>query len=226
MARRKGSTTRQSIRDANPPAPEQSEIDGGAAERLYELRKHIRGELLNDLITLVRGRTRVTGDLVLDFDRDDADGPDGTIVDGDLEVSGTIVNRVSRMGPFLLVTGNVHAKNLVGGGSEIVVLGDLIVDEVIFGHETAGSITVHGDTRAKAIITEHHAFDLRGRIEGITVSGRGRITDDDHFRSYAPALVADVLTEDEPSGGYPDSQLTTEAIVAGRPVLRDDVVLN
>jgi hypothetical protein len=214
------------IREITPPSAEQSEIDGSTAESLYAMREHIHGDLLNNIITLLRGRTHVPADLALDFDSDDADGPDGTIVDGDLEVTGSIINRDSDNGPFLLVTGNVHAKNLVAGGAEIVILGDLIVDEVIFGYYNHGSITVHGTTRAKAIITEYHAFDLRGRVEGITVSGRGRITDDDHFRSYSPALVPDVLTDGNPPGGYPDWQLTTEAILAGRPVLREDVVLN
>ncbi|HEY5951070.1 MAG TPA: hypothetical protein VIV40_36515 [Kofleriaceae bacterium] len=217
---------RKPIREVRPPAVEQSEIDSDLANGLYDLRRHIRGDLLNNLITLLRGRTRVVGDLALDFDRDDADGPDGTIVEGDLEVTGSIINRNGDNGPFLLVTGNVYAKNLVAGGSEIVILGDLIVDEVIFGYEHHGSITVYGATRAKAIITEHHAFDLRGRVEGITVSGHGRITNDDHFRSYAPALVPDVLTDGNPPGGYPDWDLTMKAIIAGRPVLREDVVLN
>ncbi|HEX5063957.1 MAG TPA: hypothetical protein VFV99_31475 [Kofleriaceae bacterium] len=216
---------RQPIRDAKPPVVEQSQIDGIIANADYALREHIHGDLVANAITLLRGRSHVAGDLALDFDGDD-DCPDGTIVDGDLEVSGSIINRDSDAGPFLLVTGNVHAKNLVAGGSEIVILGDLIVDEVIFGYYNHGSITVHGTTRAKAIITEYHSFDLRGRVEGITVSGRGRITADDHFRSYAPALVADVLTDGNPSGGYPDWDLTTEAILSGRPVLRDDVVLN
>ncbi|HEY5922823.1 MAG TPA: hypothetical protein VIV11_14190 [Kofleriaceae bacterium] len=225
-AKPKPAKRRRPIREATPPTAEQTEIDGGAADGLYELRQHIHGDLLNNIITLLRGRTRVPGDLALDFDSDDADGPDGTIVDGDLEVSGSIINRDGNSGPFLLVTGNVHAKNLIAGGAEIVILGDLIVDEVIFGYYNHGSITVHGTTRAKAIITEYHAFDLRGRVEGITVSGRGRITDDDHFRSYAPALVPDVLTDGNPPGGYPDWNLTTEAILAGRPVLREDVVLN
>jgi hypothetical protein len=209
-----------------PPPAEQSEIDGATADGLYDLRKHIHSELISNAITLLRGSTRVTGDLELDWDREDEDCPDGTIVDGDLEVAGTIVNRNSDSGPFLLVTGNLRAKNLVAGGSEIVVLGDLIVDGVIFGFYNHGSITVYGATRAKAIITEYHAFDLRGRVEGITISGRGQITDDDHFHSYSPVLVADVLTEGNPSGGYPDWDLTTDAILAGRPVLRDDVVLN
>jgi hypothetical protein len=209
-----------------PPLAEHSEIDGDTAERQYSLRQHIRSELISNAITVLRGNTRVAGDLELDWDREDEDCPDGTIVDGDLEVSGTIVNRNSDSGPFLLVTGNLRAKNLVSGGSEIVVLGDLIVDGVVFGFYNHGSITVYGATRAKAIITEYHAFDLRGRVEGITISGRGQITDDDHFHSYSPVLVADVLTDGNPSGGYPDWDLTTEAILAGRPVLRDDVVLN
>jgi hypothetical protein len=226
VAKAKPRRRRKSLREAKPPATEQSEIDGATADARYDLRRHVKGDLLNNIITLVSGSSHVPGDLALDFDRDDADGPDGTIVDGDLEVTGSIINRNSDHGPFLLVTGSVRAKNLVAGGSEIVILGDLIVDEVIFGYYNHGKITVHGTTRAKAIITEYHAFDLRGRVEGITVSGRGRITDDDHFRSYAPALVPDVLTEGNPPGGYPDWDLTMEAILAGRPVLREDVVLN
>ena len=209
-----------------PPIAPASELDGAAAEGLYAFRTHIHSELISNSISLLRGTNQVAGDLALDWDAEDEDCPDGTIVDGDLEVTGTIVNRNSDSGPFLLVTGDLRAKNLVTGGAEIVVLGDLIVDGVIFGFYNHGSITVHGATRAKAIITEYHSFDLRGRVEGITISGRGRITDDDHFHSYAPVLVADVLTDGTPSGGYPDWDLTTEAILAGRPVLRDDVVLN
>lgn len=216
---------RARIRDVQPPAATESTIDAATARSRYELASHIQGECVTDSIALLRGSTHVTGDLSLDFDGDE-DCPDGTIVDGDLVVTGSIVNRDSDGGPFLLVTGNVHAKNLIAGGAEIVVLGDLVVDEVIFGYANLGSVTVHGATRARAIITEYHSFDLRGSVEGITVSGRGRITADDHFRSYAPALVADVLTDGNPPGGYPDWNLTTEAILAGRPVLREDVVLN
>lgn len=216
---------RQPIRDAVPPTATQSLIDEATANTEYELASHIRADIVANAITLLRGSARVAGDLALDFDGE-ADCPDGSIVDGDLAVTGSIVNRDSDSGPFLLVTGNVHARNLIAGGAEIVILGDLVVDEVIFGYKNHGSITVHGATRAKAIITEYHSFDLRGRVEGITVSGRGTITADDHFRSYAPALVADVLTDGGPPGGYPDWDLTTEAILAGRPVLREDVVLN
>jgi hypothetical protein len=216
---------RQPIRDAVPPVATQSVIDEATANRDYALDTHVDADIVANAITLLRGSTRVAGDLALDFDGEE-DCPDGSIVDGDLAVTGSIVNRDSAGGPFLLVTGNVHAKNLIAGGAEIVILGDLIVDEVIFGYQSHGSVTVHGATRAKAIIAEYHAFDLRGRVEGITVSGRGAITSDDHFRSYAPALVADVLTAGNPPGGYPDWDLTTEAILAGRPVLREDVVLN
>ena len=227
MAKRaKPAARRSPIREVRPPASKHQEIDGRSAESLYDLRKYIHSELVSDKISLLRGSTRVAGDLALDWDSEDEDCPDGTIVEGDLEVTGTIVNRNSDSGPFLLVTGNLRAKNLVTGGAEIVVLGDLIVDGVIFGFYNHGSITVFGATRAQAIITEYHAIDLRGRVEGITISGRGKITDDDHFHSYAPVLVAEVLTEGNPSGGYPDWERTTEAILAGRPVLRDDVVLN
>lgn len=224
-ARAKVVRPRKRIRDITPPVAEHAVIDGVTANTDYELDEHIHGDLATNTIALYRGSTRVAGDLALDFDGDD-DSPDGTIVDGDLEVAGSIVNRSGDSGPFLLVTGNLRAKNLIAGGAEIVVLGDLIVDDVIFGFYNHGSVTVHGTTRAKAIISEYHAFDLRGRVEGITVSGRGRVTHDDHFRSYAPALVADVLTDGNPPGGYPDSELTTEAILAGRRVLREDVVLN
>jgi hypothetical protein len=224
VKRAAGKRTRRPIREVKPPPPEQLELDVRTAADLYDLRDHVRGELVNDSVTVLRGSSRVPGDLSLDLD--DEDGCDGTIIDGDLRVRGTVVNRESERGSFLLVTGDLRARNLIAGGAEIVVLGDLIVDEVIFGYESYGSVTVHGATRAKAIITAYHAFDLRGRIEGITVSGRGRITDDDHFRSYAPALVDDVLAAGGPPGGHPDWHRTTEAILAGRPVLRQGVVLN
>ncbi len=224
VKRAAGSRKRRPIREDRPPLPEQLEINANAADDLYDLRRHIRGMLANDSITVLRGNSHVPGDLSLDLD--DEDGCDGTIVDGDLEVTGSIINRASELGSFLLVTGNVRAKNLIAGCAQIVVLGDLVIDEVIIGFGRRGSVAVHGDTRARAIITEHHPFELRGRIEGITVSGRGRITEDDHFRSYAPALVDDVLAAGGPPGGHPDRDRTAEAILAGRPVLREGVVLN
>lgn len=214
------------IREDAPPAPEQSQIDGRTADALYELRTYIGTELVHDAITVLRGHVRVGADLSLDIDTGDDDETDGTIVDGDLDVAGSVINRDGELGAFLLVTGNLRAKNVVAGGAHIVVLGDLIVEDVIFGHSEHGTIYVAGATRAKAIISEKHVFTLRGRVEGITVSGHGRITDDDHFRSYDPVLVRNVLAGDEEVGAHPDPDLTTDAILAGRPVLRDDVVLN
>jgi hypothetical protein len=216
---------RARIREA-PPAPEQSQIDGRTADERYELRTYVATELVNDTITLLRGDIRVPGDLALDLDTADDDVPDGTIVDGDLDVTGSVINRDGELGAFLLVTGNLRAKNVIAGGAHIAVLGDLIVDDVIFGHSEHGKVYVGGTTHAKAIISEKHAFELRGRVEGITVSGRDRITDDDHFRSYDPVLVRNVLASDDESGAHPDPELTADAILAGRPVLRDDVVLN
>src|SRR5512134_869086 len=65
-AKSKPARRRRPIREATPPTAEQTEIDGGTADGLYEMRQHIRGELLNNIITLLRGRSRVPGDLALD----------------------------------------------------------------------------------------------------------------------------------------------------------------
>src|SRR5574338_214487 len=149
VKRAAGKRKRRPIREVKPPPPEQLELDARTAADLYDLRDHVRGELVNDSITVLRGSSRVPGDLSLDLD--DEDGCDGTIIDGELRVTGTVVNRDSE---------------------------------------------------------------------------RGRITDDDHFRSYAPALVDAVLAAGGPPGGHPDWDRTSEAILAGRPVLREGVVLN
>jgi hypothetical protein len=167
---------------------------------------------------LYSGPLTVSGPL--DLDRDDVDA---VIVDGDLTVAGAVVNRDSDVGVALVVMGNLRATGLIAAGSEIVVRGDLVVDGIIFGYYNHGSVTVKGATRATAIITEYHSFQLAGAVDAITIGGRGRVTEADSFSSYAPALVPEILTEGSPAGGYPDWDRTADAILSGRPVLRAGV---
>ena len=209
-------------RGGPPLLPGASLVDAATAHAKYQVMSHLGGDWY-EKFDLVQGPAHVAGDFILDHTADGDEGADGLIVEGDLVIDGALVNRDSDNGPCLVVTGNVRAKNVIAGGAEIVILGELIVENVIFGFYNHGSITVHGATKARAIITEYHAFDLRGPVDGVTVSGRGNITAADTYRSYAPVLIPDILAPGNPEGGYPDWDRTADAILAGKSILREDV---
>jgi hypothetical protein len=184
----------------------------------------VKGRLAGDWyerFDLYEGAITLEGDLSLD-----GEDVDAIVVDGDFEVCGSIVNRRYDLGVALVVTGDLRADHVIAGGAEIVVLGTLAARGFVFGFYNHGSVMVGGPTRAKAIVivTEYHSFDLRGVVDAIAVSGRGRITSADRFSSYAPALVPEVLAEGNPPGGYPDRDRMVEAVLAGRSVLRPGLV--
>jgi hypothetical protein len=82
----------------------------------------------------------------------------GVIITGNLTVNGSIVNSDMNGGPFLLMTGNVAAHNLVAGGAHMVIKGNANVRDVAYGHYNDGSIQINGDLSAPIFINEDHDF--------------------------------------------------------------------
>ena len=72
-------------------------------------------------------------------------------------------------GPFLIVAGGVKAKNIIAGGSEIYISGDVEVENVIYGHYNHGILDISsGNVKTKVLINDDH--DLRVRdVDGIVI---------------------------------------------------------
>lgn len=95
----------------------------------------------------------------------------GLIVDGNLAVNGAVVNAQSSSGVMLLVTGNLKARHLVGGGSEIRILGNVNIDEVLWAHDNDGVMIIGGDVTAPVVLNDDHDFEVHGRLAAEWTAG-------------------------------------------------------
>jgi hypothetical protein len=160
-------------------------------------------------IRLYEGGLRVEGN----FERegDEEWSPYNVIVDGDLTVDGDLEWWDSLSGNFLLVTGDVRARNvLLAGSPDVVVRGDLTVSGGVQGHhgDDGGCLTVKGLVRAEVVIsTLHFQLDLARPAEAPVIDTTGELT-----RMVLPELLG---RDDEA-----DVYRISDALRAGRPVLR------
>ncbi|MCX4759449.1 hypothetical protein OG562_00260 [Streptomyces sp. NBC_01275] len=88
----------------------------------------------------------------------------GVVVDGDLAVTDWVTNWEWDFGPFLLVRGDLRAKNLATAGSEVLVQGDLHVTQTVAGVYNHGHTVIRGDTRAEVVLTQEHLTEFHGRL--------------------------------------------------------------
>lgn len=99
------------------------------------------------------------GDLVTDKLHLTADGP-SLVVEGNLVVEDLLVQEF-RAG-FLIVFGNLNAKNIASSG-QIFVTGNLSVGDTLFGNCTNYGTDVLGKTRARVLVSaREHYFGLYG----------------------------------------------------------------
>lgn len=91
-------------------------------------------------------------------------GVRGLIVNGHLTVNGSIINSDGDNGPFLYVTGNVQATNLVSGGAFMKICGDSKLSGVAYGHYNDGDINVMGNLSCPVLINEDHSFSIDGKL--------------------------------------------------------------
>ncbi len=91
-----------------------------------------------------------------------SNGPDnkymeGYIIDGDLHVSGNIINDNGDYGPILYVTGNITCQSLLIGGAPTRVTGDIIAKEMILLHYNHGWMICDGVFRAPVmVVNDYH----------------------------------------------------------------------
>ena len=112
-------------------------------------------------VCVVDGDLRIEGDLELE-----QINYAGLIVEGKLEVTGSIINACS-LGcdrtsegagiPFLLVGGSLRARNVVPGTSQIVIEGDADVEDVLLLHDIESRLEVKGTQRAGMVIDVYDA---------------------------------------------------------------------
>jgi len=85
----------------------------------------------------------------------------GLCIDGDLHITGALVNAGADSGPMLLVAGSLSARQVSCGGAHVEIGGDLRVEELVYGHYSHGQLIVGGQLFAQALINDDHFVDVR-----------------------------------------------------------------
>lgn len=152
--------------------------DGVEAEprALDEVRDEIRvpgvSEEPDDRVLVLPPGTRVPHALWMDHRQglsrvDEDDDPIvGILVRGDLHIDGCLVDREDDHGPFLEVHGDLTARSIATGGSQIHVGGNLTTTDLV-GVCDHGGVRVDGDLTARTVATEHAV-----EVEGATTAHR------------------------------------------------------
>jgi formylmethanofuran dehydrogenase subunit C len=138
---------------------------------VYEINTQ-RGEFEDRIVLYHQGDLRLP-----QLDLDDPLRPPGrsadkasesvlVVVDGDLQVDGLIGNRSDSGTAGLHVLGDLRARNMVVGGQEIYVTGNVTVDELFWGHYNHGMLTVKGGASARVFVeTDQYYVAVAGGIE-------------------------------------------------------------
>jgi hypothetical protein len=162
----------------------------------------------------------------------------GVVVEGDLTVADWITNWEWDFGPFLLVRGDVRARNFATAGSEVLIEGSLEVAQTVAGIYNHGRTVIKGATRAEVVLTDEHLTEFQGGLSAelgiagnflrvadpakVQVNGwagyvcdlQGRILPDLGSRS------ARALRALDPEFWDLDSRTIVKAMEAGRSLLR------
>lgn len=177
-----------------------------------DVRHSLEGSPENPVLVLPPG-THLSGDLELDWGIGwiERNGIAGVACEGDLTLDGDVLNRNSDTGPLLFVGGKLRVRNLIAGGSRVIVLGDVEASGLVVGFYNHGSIQVRGDLRAQAFIMEDHG----GYVHGTTHAPS--IGDLDNARDILVPEVFEDPYEDWPS---PNVDWLWARQRAGLPVLK------
>jgi hypothetical protein len=155
-----------------------------------------------------------------DLDFDDSNH----VAVGDLTVEGNIENHDWDAGGFLVVLGSCRAKNVVSGGGQMIVTGDLVVDNAILCSYNHGWLEVRGDMRAGLIAAEH-ATIVKGSVTGTTIDFGGfqvegefepDVTRAQATHGAKETFVPEVIN----SMGYVDGGAFNDLVLSGEAVLK------
>ena len=126
------------------------------------------GEFENELVLFHDGDLRLD-QLDLDMARnEDGEYPFLLLVAGNLRVDGAITNEETDGAMGLIVLGDLHARDMVVGGQEIYVTGNVHVDGLFWGDYNHGDLTVEGDVHAALFIdTDQYHVNVAGRLDAV-----------------------------------------------------------
>ena len=151
----------------------------------------------------------------------------GIVVDGDLELHGSILNwEIDTMATFLWVRGNLHCENLIAGCMHLTVDGNATVGNLLVSTYNHGDLLIRGDLHGKRVIIDDDGHpEIRGRVfaKGWNASHNAKVKlrRSEWSKEVRPEFRAEFLHEE----GYPKHPNgnvgLVEALLAGREILRE-----
>lgn len=101
-------------------------------------------------------------------------GACGALFRGNLTVDSYIIQPETDSGPFILVLGNVTAKNFFMGGSYIHIEGNTTIEQTLYaGYYNHGAAHINGLIAAEVILSYDHVFNFKSANvkKGVWISG-------------------------------------------------------
>ncbi|MBO9582672.1 MAG: polymer-forming cytoskeletal protein [Flavobacterium sp.] len=81
---------------------------------------------------------------------------EGILINGNLTVSGAIINAEGDYGPYIFINGNVNCQSLLLGGTNVEIKGNVIAKEVVMAYYNHGSFNCTGLIEAPVFIATDH----------------------------------------------------------------------
>ncbi|MER5618230.1 hypothetical protein [Streptomyces sp. NPDC002215] len=207
--------------------PQHRILDAEQAERMFAVSADVgypyRDFAREQETRLYATGLTVDGDLALEPPPGIDWNPCNMIVAGDLTVDGDLSTSSYGGGCFLLVTGDLRARNIfVAGEPNVVVRGDLTASNGVFGQDNYGILVVCGRTTARIVINTSgfnmvFAEDPQAFVMGHPNRQNVASDIDDELE------LEDVLATDLLDHGVANVPAIRAALVAGRSILRPGI---
>lgn len=118
-----------------------------------------KGEFEEEVVVCYDGDTELP-ELSLDQTLDSGEFVFLILVKGNLKV-GNIYNEDTDGATGLIVLGNLTADNILAGGQEIYVTGNLTVNQLFWGDYNHGTLVTNGHIKARVFISTDYSFDYK-----------------------------------------------------------------
>ena len=129
----------------------------------------------------------------------------GVIVEGDVEVAGVFSQLTYTYPGQTLISGSIHAASFGHGDSHMRVMGDVKVDNIVYGEYNDGSLVIDGAVHGRAFITLNHDMYAEG---GYHLP----ICEWNMQENWSDCLHPELFEYDDEDADEPGSMISAEAI--------------
>ena len=135
----------------------------------------------------------------------------GVIVEGDVEVAGVFSQLTCTYPGQTLISGSIHAASFGHGDSHMRVMGDMKVDNIVYGEYNDGSLVIDGAVHGRAFISMDHDMHAAGKYHA-------PVCDWNMQENWSGCLHPELFEYDDEEANEPGTVISGQAI---RSFMRD-----